>query len=99
LAELDRRFYIPEHLHPAMRFDIYADGLVVMYVYGVEITRKTLRSTFNPDIFRAFAEELAAYGIGIAPMGELGEIRKRVSEVEKGVTALEKEVKRLRKRK
>jgi len=96
LAGLERRLYIPEHLHPGMRFDIYTDGLVIMYVFGVEVARKKLRSTLDHDIYRYFAEELATYGIGIAPMGELGEIKKSIKEVSEKVEALEKEVKRLR---
>jgi len=98
LAELERRLYIPEHLHPAMRFDIYVDGLVIMYVYGVEVARKKLRRTFNHDIYNGFAEELAAYGIGIAPMGEIGEMRKTIEKVSEKVETIEKEVKGLKRR-
>lgn len=98
LAGLERRLYIPEHLHPAMRFDIYTDGLVIMYVHGVEVARKKLRSTLNHDIYREFGEELANYGIGIAPMGEFGEMRKSIKEVSEKVEKLEKEVKRLRRK-
>ncbi len=77
-------------LHPAMRFDIYTDGLVVMLVYGVEVARKKLRVTLKQYIFRGFAEELAAYGIGIAPMGELREYRERIESLEKEVGRLKK---------
>jgi hypothetical protein len=99
LAGLERRLYIPEHLHPGMRFDIYTDGLVIMYVFGVETARKKLRRTFDHDVYTGFAEELAAYGIGIAPMGEIGEMKKTVEEVSEKVETLEKEVKRLKRRK
>jgi len=89
---LERRFYIATELHPAMRFDIYSDGLVIMYVHGAEVARKKLkRIPLNHEIFYFFAEELAAYGIGISPKAELGEVLKRVEK-------LEKEVKRLRRR-
>lgn len=91
MAGLERRLYISEHLHPAMRFDIYTDGLVIMYVFGVEIARKKLRNTFDYGIYSGFAEELAAYGIGIAPMGEIREMKEKIE-------TLEKEVKRLKRR-
>jgi len=98
LARLERRFYVPEHLHPAMRFDIFTDGLVIMYVHWVEVARKKLRSTLNHNIYSGFAEELANYGICIAPMGEFGEMKKSIQKVSEKVEKLEKELKRLKRK-
>jgi len=96
LAKLERRLYIPVHLHPSMRFDIYTDGTVVMFVFGVEVARKHLRKTLDHDIYREFADELASHGIGIAPRGEMGELKKAIEQVSKKVEKLEKEIKKLK---
>jgi len=96
MAKLERRYYIPTHLHPSMRFDIYTDGTVVMFVYDVEVARKKMARTFNADIFRAFSDELARYGIGIAPTGEIGRLREELKALKKEVSKLRREIKSLK---
>jgi hypothetical protein len=86
---LERRFYIPISEHKGMRFDIYTDGLVIMYVFGVEVARKKLRSTLDPDIYREFAAEMSVH-MGVAPTKETTE---RLEALERDVGELKKKVK------
>ena len=82
-----RRYYIEKGLF----FEVFDDGLVVMYVFGNEIVRQKLRpGVTNTEIRKAFGTTLYSYGVGIDPAMKMAELEKKVEKLSKEMKALKK---------